>query len=142
MDNSKLITILLLFLAIAGLTITYFAVTNIEPLEVKITDIEDSMTGRLVKISGRIDNIRKSSSGNSYWTIKDVSSDGNDDGSSTTDGTVDGIGITIPILDSKFKKIIPKRGDIAEIIGLVTKYKEELEVMPKEIYINPDISET
>jgi RecJ-like exonuclease len=126
-DKPNQITLLVLILAIAGLTGIYFAVTNINPIELKIADIEDSMTGKLVKISGRIDNIRKSSSGNSYWTIKD---DNND-----TDG-MGGAGITIPILDKKFKKIVPKRGDFVEIIGLVTKYKEELEVMPKDIHMN------
>jgi len=124
-DNSKLITILVLFLALAGLAITYFAVSTINPLELNIGSIEDSMTGRLVKITGRIDNIRKSSSGNSYWTV-------NDD----TDET----GITVPILDSSFKKLLPQQGDIVEITGLVTKYKEELEVMPKEILVNPDMN--
>jgi exonuclease VII large subunit len=123
-SESKLITILVLFLAVAGLILTYFAVVSITPIELNIGDIKDSMTGRLVKISGSIDNIRKSSSGNSYWTIKDYRND--------TDG-MGGAGIIVPILDSKFKKIVPKRGDFVEIVGLVTKYKEELEVMPKEI---------
>jgi len=120
MDNSKLTTVLVLFLAVAGLAITYFAVENIDPIELNIGAIEDSMNGKLVKIIGTINNIRKSQSGNSYWTVSDDSNDA---------------GITVPILDSKFKKIVPKRGDAVEIVGLVTKYKDELEVMPKEIYI-------
>ncbi len=116
-DRSKQITLLILLLAIVGLVIIYFAVMNIKPKELEIGDIQDSMTGRLVKITGEISNIKKNKSGNSYWTV--------DDGSS----------ITVPILDNKFKKLTPERGDIVEIIGLVTKYKEELEVMPKEIRI-------
>lgn len=116
LDKSKQITLLISFLAIVGLAGIYIAVKNIKPIELSIESIEDSMTGRLVKISGNIDNIRKSKSGNSYWTV--------DDGSN----------ITVPILDSKFKKLTPKRGDFVEVIGLVTKYNEELEVMPKEIY--------
>jgi RecJ-like exonuclease len=116
-DKSKQVTVLVLLLAITGLTGIYFAVKNINPVELKIEAIEDSMIDRLVKISGRIDNIRKSKSGNSYWTIND------------------GSNITVPILDNKFKRLIPKRGDMVEIIGLVTKYNEELEVMPKEIYV-------
>jgi len=116
-DRSKQITLLILLLAIAGLVVIHFAVMNIKPKELEIGDIQDSMTGRLVKITGEISNIRKSKSGNSYWTV--------DDGSN----------ITVPILDSKFKKLTPERGDIVEVVGLVTKYKEELEVMPKEIRI-------
>lgn len=125
-NESKLVTLLVIILALVGLIIIYFAVMNIKPLDIKINSIENSMTGRLVKINGRIDNIRKSKSGNSYWAI-------NDGGS-----------ITVPILDNKFKKLIPKRGDIVEIVGLVTKYNEEFEVMPKEIYIkqSDDLGET
>jgi len=116
-DKSNQMMLLILVLAIVGLTGIYFAVSNIKPIELRIEDIEDSMAGRLVKISGRIGNIRKSKAGNLYWTI--------DDGSN----------ITVPILDNKFKKLTLKRGDIVEIVGLVTKYKEELEIMPKEIYM-------
>ena len=75
------------------------------------------MIDRLVKINGQIDNIRKSKTGNFYWTV--------DDGSN----------ITVPILDEKFKKIEVKSGDTVEVIGLVTEYNGELEVMPKEIYM-------
>ena len=110
------ITLLILVLAVIGLAGIYFAVGSIEPIELKIESIEESMSGRLVRISGKITNIRKSSSGNSYWTV--------DDGST----------ITVPILDNRFKSMILKRGDSVEVMGLVTKYKEELEVMPKEIY--------
>jgi len=116
-DKSNQMMLLILVLAIVGLTGIYFAVSNIKPIELRIEDIEDSMAGRLVKISGRIGNIRKSKAGNLYWTI--------DDGSN----------ITVPILDNKFKKLTLKRGDVVEIVGLVTKYKEELEIMPKEIYM-------
>lgn len=111
------ITLLVLVLSIIGLVSIYFAVNNIKPLELKIDSIEDSMNGRLVKISGRIENIRKSKSGNFYWTIND------------------GSNITIPILDDKFKKIDVKSGDNVEVLGLVTKYNGEMEVMPKEIYV-------
>jgi RecJ-like exonuclease len=117
LDKSKQIILLVLILTIIGLAGIYFAVTNITPIELNIEAIEDSMTGRLVKINGRIDNIRKSRSGNLYWTVND------------------GSNITVPILNNKFKKLTPKRGDMVEIIGLVTKYNEELEVMPKEIYL-------
>jgi len=110
------ITLLILVLAVIGLAGIYFAVGSIEPIELKIESIEESMSGRLVRISGKITNIRKSSSGNSYWTV--------DDGST----------ITVPILDNRFKSLALKRGDSVEVMGLVTKYKEELEVMPKEIY--------
>jgi len=116
-DRSKQITVLIFLLAVAGLTGIYFAIQNIEPVELSIQSIEDSMEGRLVRITGTIDKIKKSTSGNSYWTVSDGSS------------------ITVPILDSKFKKLVPKRGDIVEIVGLVTKYKDELEVMPREIII-------
>jgi RecJ-like exonuclease len=116
-EKTNQITLLVLVLSIIGLITIYFAVNNIKPLELKIDSIEDSMDGRLVKISGRIDNIRKSKSGNFYWTVND------------------GSNITIPILDNKFKKIDVRSGDTVEVLGLVTKYNGEWEVMPKEIYV-------
>lgn len=116
-DRSKQVTLLVLILAIAGLAAICFAMENINPVELNIEGIEDSMVGKLVKISGKIDGIKESKSGNFYWTV--------DDGSK----------ITVPILDGKFKKLTPKLGDLVEVVGLVTKYNEELEVMPKEIYI-------
>jgi len=117
LDRSKQITLLILFLAIAGLAGIYFAVKNIKPVELEIGAIEESMEGRLVKISGRIEYIRKSKSGNMYWTVGD------------------GNNITVPILDGKLKKIAAKRGDMVEIVGLVTQYNGEMEVMPKEILL-------
>jgi len=116
-DKTKHITLLIFILAVIGLTIIYFAVSSINPIELKIEAIEDSMNGRLVKISGTISNIRKSRAGNLYLTVSD------------------GKNITVPILNGKFKNLAAKRGDAVEIIGLVTKYNEELEVMPKEIYL-------
>ena len=116
-DKQKQITLVMLILSIIGLIAIYFSVENIKPVELKIESIEDSMVDKLVKINGKIDYIRKSKSGNLYWTVSD------------------GSNITVPILDEKFKKLSVKRGDDVEIVGLVTKYNEELEVMPKEISI-------
>jgi len=117
LDRSKQITFLILLLAVFGLAGIYFAVKNIKPIELEIGAIEDSMEGKIVKIAGRIDYIKKTSSGNMYWTVSD------------------GSNITVPILDSKFKKLSAKRGVNVQIVGLVTKYKGELEVMPKEIQL-------
>jgi RecJ-like exonuclease len=117
LDRSKQITLLILFLTIVGLAGIFFAIGNIKPLELEIGAIEESMEGKLVKISGRIDYIRKSKSGNMYWTVND------------------GSNITVPILDGKLKKIAAKRGDMVEIVGLVTQYNGEMEVMPKEIFV-------
>jgi DNA/RNA endonuclease YhcR with UshA esterase domain len=116
-DKHKQTTLLILILAIIGLAGIYFAVIGIEPVEVSIEQIENSMTGRLVKISGAISNIRKSKTGNLYWSV--------DDGSSGN--------ITVPLLDNKFKKLTARSGDAVEIIGLVSEYKGEMEIMPKEI---------
>lgn len=116
-EKSKQMTILIFILAAVGLIAIYFAVINIKPMELRISAIEDSMVDRLVKIDGTIDYIRKSKTNNFYWTV----SDGNN--------------ITVPILDNKFKKLSVKQGDSVGIIGLVTLYNGELEVMPKEIYV-------
>ncbi len=116
-EKSKQITLLIFILAVIGLIAIYFAVINIKPIELKIASIEDSMVDRLVKINGTIGNIRKSKTNNFYWTVND------------------GSNITVPILDNKFKKLSVKKGDSVGIIGLVTKYNGELEVMPKEIYV-------
>jgi len=116
-EKSKQITLLIFILAVIGLTAIYFAVINIKPMELKIASIEDSMVDRLVKINGTIDYIRKSKTNNFYWTVSD------------------GSNITVPILDNKFKKLSVKKGDSVGIIGLVTLYNGELEVMPKEIYV-------
>ena len=114
--SPKYMTLLIFILAITGLIIIYVSVKNITPLELKIESIENSMIDRIVKIDGKIENIRKSKTGNFYWTVGD------------------GNNITVPILDDKFKKLEVKSGDTVEVIGLVTEYKGELEVMPKEIY--------
>lgn len=116
LDRTKQLTLLILVLAIAGLAGIYFAIENIKPIETKIDSIEDSLNGRIVRINGMISNIKKSKSGNFYWTV--------DDGSN----------ITVPILDSKFKSLAVKKGDTVEVVGVVTKYNGELEVMPREIY--------
>lgn len=113
--SQSALTIIILILALGGLTGIYFAVSSLEPAETGISAIEESMIGKLVKITGTIDNIKKTSSNNIYWTV--------DDGSS----------ITVPLLDSKFKKISAAKGDIVEVVGLVSQYNGELEVMPKEI---------
>lgn len=117
LDRSRQIALLILFLAVVGIAAIHFAIIDIEPIELKIGSIEESMTGRLVKITGRIENIRKSSSGNIYWTVDD------------------GNNITVPIFDGKLKKVVAKRSDIVEITGLVSQYKGELEIMPKNITI-------
>jgi DNA/RNA endonuclease YhcR with UshA esterase domain len=117
MFSSRYITLLIFILSVIGLVTIYVSVINIKPLELKIESIEDSMIDRVVKIDGKIENIRKSKTGNFYWTVGD------------------GDNITVPILDDKFKKLDVKSGDSVEILGLVTKYNDELEVMPKEIYV-------
>lgn len=116
-DRSMQVTALVLILALIGLAGIYFAASNLEPVDVNVESIEDSMTGKLVRITGRIDNIRKTSSNNIYWTVND------------------GSNITIPLLDSKFKKISATKGNTVEIVGLVSQYKGELEIMPKEITV-------
>jgi DNA/RNA endonuclease YhcR with UshA esterase domain len=117
LDRSKQLTLLILLLAIVGLVAITFAVQNIKPIEMEIGAIEESAEGKLVKISGSIENIRKSKSGNLYWLVGD------------------GNNITVPLLDGKFKKLTAKRGDTVEIIGLVSIYNGEMEIMPKEIAI-------
>ncbi len=116
-EKPKQMTILIFILAAVGLIAIYFAVINIKPIELKIASIEDSMVDRLVIINGTIDYIRKSKTNNFYWTVDD------------------GANITVPILDKEFKKLSVKQGDSVGIIGLVTLYNGELEVMPKEIYV-------
>ena len=115
--KSKQMTMLIFVLAAVGLIAIYFAVINIKPIELKIASIEDSMVDRLVIINGTIDYIRKSKTNNFYWTVDD------------------GANITVPILDKDFKKLYVRQGDRVGILGLVTKYNDELEVMPKEIYV-------
>ena len=115
--KSNMITLLIFFLSIIGLAGIYFAVENIKPLDLEISSVEESMIGRLVRINGRIDYIMKSRTGNFYWTVDD------------------GQNITVPILDGKLKKISVKQGDVVEIVGLVSKYNDELEIMPKEINV-------
>jgi len=138
-DKPKQIILLLFILSIIGLAGIYFAVENIKPLETKVESIEESMIGRLVKISGAISNIRKSKSGNLYWTVSDDFGDGFGDGVDEEfgDGVGQGRNITVPILNGEMKKAAAgaKRGDVVEIVGLVSEYNGELELMPKEILI-------
>jgi len=115
--RSEIVTLAIAFLAVSGLLGVYFSARNMEPLDIGIGSISGSMAGKIVRISGVIDKVRKSASNNIYWTV--------DDGS----------GITVPLLESKFKNMPVQAGDSVEIVGVVSQYNGEMEVMPKEINV-------
>lgn len=116
------VTVLLIVLTAAGLACICIASLNITPTEVSIAAIDNEMSGKLVAVTGSIGNIRKSKSGNVYWDVSD-------------DSMTEGESITVPLLSSKFKNLVAKRGDAVEIIGLVSEYNGEMEIMPKEIHV-------
>jgi DNA/RNA endonuclease YhcR with UshA esterase domain len=114
MIKEKLLIGLILGLSIIGLLTLYFAISLINPIEIKIKDIKEPMTGNLVKITGKIESFKKSKD-NIYLNVSD-----------------DTGGITVPLLrglGQRFSNIT--KGGKAEIVGIVTEYKDTLEVLPR-----------
>jgi DNA/RNA endonuclease YhcR with UshA esterase domain len=115
MVKEKFLISLILGLSIIGLLTLYLAISLINPVEIKIKDIKEPMTGNLVKITGKIESFKKSNTGNIYLNVSD-----------------DTGGITVPLignLGKKFSNIT--KGEKVEIVGIITEYKDTLEVLPR-----------
>lgn len=119
MFQEKYLIALIFLLTISGLLITYYAISNVDPKEMKISDINESAKGNLVTITGNIKTIKQSKSGNVYLTV--------DDGTDK---------ITVPLLGAlpqKFPDI--KKDQLVRITGIVSEYNGQPEVMPKDIEV-------
>jgi RecJ-like exonuclease len=117
--QEKYLIALIFLLTISGLLITYYAISNVDPKEMKISDINESAKGNLVTITGNIKTIKQSKSGNVYLTV--------DDGTDK---------ITVPLLGAlpqKFPDI--KKDQLVRITGIVSEYNGQSEVMPKDIEV-------
>jgi len=117
--QEKYLIALIFLLTISGLLITYYAISNVDPKEMKISDINESAKGNLVTITGNIKTIKQSKSGNVYLTV--------DDGTDK---------ITVPLLGAlpqKFPDI--KKDQLVRITGIVSEYNGQPEVMPKDIEV-------
>jgi DNA/RNA endonuclease YhcR with UshA esterase domain len=110
------VTLIVLILSIVGVGAIYLATTTIEPLNVGVESIDDSMVGRMVLVGGEVVGVRKTKSGSVFWSI----------GTSERN-------LTVPLLEAKFKSIDVEVGESVVIKGLVSEYQGELEIMPKEI---------
>jgi len=117
-EYSTAISLIVLF--IAGLSLIYYSIFLTESAETQIENLENFPKGSLVQISGEITKIKKSSSGNIYWTVQDATGS-----------------ITIPLFSStanSYRNI--SKSTLVKISGLVTDYQGNLEIDPKEIEIN------
>jgi len=117
--QEKYLIVLIFILTVAGLSITYYAVSTIDPIEIKISEITESLKGNLVRISGTIKTVKHTTSGNTYLTV--------DDG---------GNEITVPLLgklSQQFSNI--KKDQFVNITGIVSEYNGQLEIMPKNIEV-------
>jgi DNA/RNA endonuclease YhcR with UshA esterase domain len=115
MVKEKFLISLILGLSIIGLLTLYLAISLINPVEIKIKDIKEPMTGNLVKITGKIESFKKSNTGNIYLNVSDDTGE-----------------ITVPLignLGKKFSNIT--KGEKVEIVGIITEYKDTLEVLPR-----------
>lgn len=112
----------LLVLVAAGLGILYYSVSLTASAETEIQNIGSFPIGSLVTISGQITKVSKSSSGNIYWTVQD--------------GTGS---ITISLLGKIANDYSSVKKDMQVVIsGLVSEYKNSLEITPKTIEVKND----
>jgi len=117
--QEKYLIVLIFILTVAGLSITYYAVSTLDPKEIKISEITESMKGNLVRITGNVVTVKRSNSGNTYLTVDDESDK-----------------ITVPLLgklSQQFSNI--KKDQFVSITGIVSEYSGQLEIMPKNIEV-------
>lgn len=120
MNEENTIIFSLLILVAVGLSLIYYSVSLTESAETEIGNLENFPQGSLVKITGQILKISKSSSGNIYWTIEDETGS-----------------ITVPLLGAianDYRSIT--KNTAVTVSGLISEYKGTLEITPKEIEIN------
>jgi RecJ-like exonuclease len=120
-DSDLQMTILIFILSVAGICAIYVAVGNIEPEQVSVTDVKGAMDGKVVSITGTLCKIRKTKTGSVFWSLGDEVEN-----------------VTVPLLETGLKGIPAAEGDIVNVIGMVSEYNGEKEIIPKRIAIEKE----
>jgi len=113
-----------LLVSLAGLAFVYFSMKNISSEELKISNIDSSLTGKAVSIKGKIIYAKSHPSGHVFLTLADGDSK-----------------IQVPIFsslmdnlnDNGITKYDFKKGRILKVEGIVGEYKGQLQVVPRKV---------
>lgn len=121
--KQKTLILVCLLSSVAGLILIYLAATKIEPVPVKIEDINSELVGRSVTIKGYIAYRTNHPAGHIFLT---VSYNGTKIEVPLFAGFVDNLSQTDFPIDSL------KKGVKIMVTGLVGEYKGQLQVVPRK----------
>ena len=106
-----------------GLVLIYFSSLNIQPQELKLSEINFEFVGRTVKTSGKIVYANSHPSGHLFLTISDGKKK-----------------LQVPLfsgfmekLSERINKSELKEGRVITVTGIVSEYKGELQVIPRKV---------
>lgn len=112
---------LCLFLTICGIVILFFLVVTIEPKNIKISDIDESMIGYYVTVYGVV-------SSKPIWSEENLFFDLSDGEKS--------IKVVMFSRDTrKYNELKIRKGNEVVVIGRVSEYKGELEIVAEKIVV-------
>lgn len=116
-------TIVCFLCSFLGLALIYFSALNIQPQEVRISDINFEFLGKTVKTSGKIVYSNSHPSGHLFLTISDGKKK-----------------LQVPLFSSFMEKLSEridknelKEGRVISITGTVSEYRGELQVIPRKV---------
>ena len=110
-----------LILTIIGLIVLFFVVNNIKPLQVNISQIDESKIGNYIMVTGKIITKPVWKNDNLFFTIKDESGK---------------IKIVMFSQDTrKYPELNIAKNDEVLVEGRVNEYKGELEIVAKKIEV-------
>jgi DNA/RNA endonuclease YhcR with UshA esterase domain len=121
--QKNFLTLICLLTSVVGLILIYIAAINIEPVEIKISQITTDLIGRSVSTQGIIKEKTLHPDGHMFLVI----SDGNSD-------------IQVPIFSSLMKDLKNENlteedfevGKKISVTGLVDEYKNNLQILPRK----------
>jgi len=109
--------------SVIGLILIYIAAINIQPVEIKISQINSDLIGRSVSTQGTITQKKLHSDGHMFLVISDDESD-----------------IQVPIFSSMMNDLKKenitesdfKIDEIISVTGLVDEYRGQLQILPRK----------
>lgn len=119
----KILLVACVLISLTGLAFIYFSASMVSPSEIKISNIDSSLIGKLVSTTGKISYVRTHPAGHIFLTLTD-----------------DDSRIEVPIfsnlanqLDSRgINKYDFKKGKMIRITGMVSEYKGRLQIVPRK----------
>ena len=122
--NDESLQRLSLVLSLLGLLGLFLLSICLEPTKVSIKEIDESLLGKFIVTSGYVTKIREHEAGHVFLTLENESS------------------IKVVIFANtarKNKATLEKirKGSKIEVVGKLVEYKGELELVAKEIRVNP-----